>query len=295
MGKFIKELKPNPTNNNKEEISQYEDESKVALVENIKNAPPVIPQASEEDIHREREQAYMLGYEDASKKFRTESCEDCISRESVIEWLKDKDIIKTKNQEENARRSLAELASVTPSYNSIKTELKPCEDCISREAVDKLSRDLVHITRDKADFLCNFWEGLKTLPPVTPTNEDIKEAYLKGYDYGVKDWLKSKTQPCEDCISREQALLALTGMDLPTDRDKLIALFTERIQQLSPVTPERPKGKWIKVITNIDEWGETWHFKCSICGEKSNKGYRPLENYCHNCGAEMSGGEESEG
>lgn len=41
-------------------------------------------------------------------------CEDAISRESVIEWLKDKDIIKTKNQEENARRELGELPSVTP-------------------------------------------------------------------------------------------------------------------------------------------------------------------------------------
>lgn len=50
--------------------------------------------------------------------------EDCTSKELVIEWLKDKDIIKTKNQEENARRELAELPSVTPSYNSIKTELE---------------------------------------------------------------------------------------------------------------------------------------------------------------------------
>lgn len=40
--------------------------------------------------------------------------EDCISRESVIEWLKDKDIIKTKNQEENARKELAFLSSVIP-------------------------------------------------------------------------------------------------------------------------------------------------------------------------------------
>lgn len=43
-----------------------------------------------------------------------EPCEDCISRQAVLEWLKDKDIIKTKNQEENARRELAELPSVTP-------------------------------------------------------------------------------------------------------------------------------------------------------------------------------------
>lgn len=50
--------------------------------------------------------------------------EDCISKESVIEWLKDKDIIKMNYQEENARRELAELTSVIPSYNSVKTELE---------------------------------------------------------------------------------------------------------------------------------------------------------------------------
>ena len=51
--------------------------------------PSVTPQPSEEDIHREREQAYMLGYEDASKKFRTEPCEDCISREALKQKLQE--------------------------------------------------------------------------------------------------------------------------------------------------------------------------------------------------------------
>lgn len=36
-----------------------------------------------------------------------------------------------------------------------------------------------------------------------------KETYIQGYDYGVKDWFKSKTQPCEDAISREDALKAI--------------------------------------------------------------------------------------
>jgi hypothetical protein len=36
-----------------------------------------------------------------------------------------------------------------------------------------------------------------------------KEAYIQGYDYGVKDWFKSKSQPCEDAISREDALKAI--------------------------------------------------------------------------------------
>lgn len=61
---------------------------------------------------------------------------------------------------------------ISPKY--LKTELEqlaleqePCEDCISRQAVDELSKELVHTTKDKADFLCNFWEGLQKLPPVT--------------------------------------------------------------------------------------------------------------------------------
>ena len=43
-------------------------------------------------------------------------CEDAISREAVIEWLKAKDIIKMSWQEENARKELSDLPSVQPSH-----------------------------------------------------------------------------------------------------------------------------------------------------------------------------------
>lgn len=49
----------------------------------------------------------------------------------------------------------------------------PCDDAISRQAVDELSKELVHTTRDKADFLCNFWERLQKLPPVYPQNTNV--------------------------------------------------------------------------------------------------------------------------
>ena len=82
-------------------------------------------------------------------------------------------------------------------------EAQPSEDCISREeAIEKAIN-----TVDEWDGGCNkrraemIEKALKNLPPIKPTSEDIKEAYLKGYDYGVKDWFKSKTQPSEDCIS----------------------------------------------------------------------------------------------
>lgn len=48
---------------------------------------------------------------------------------------------------------------------------KNVRDLISRQAVDELSKALVHTTRDKADFLCNFWEGLQKLPPLIPKAE----------------------------------------------------------------------------------------------------------------------------
>ena len=96
-------------------------------------------------------------------------------------------------------------------------------------------------------------------------------------------------QPCEDCVSREEALLALTGMDLPTDRDKLIALFTERIQHLPPVTPQRPKGKWIMnsdypdrlICDKCNAQFDVWHWESKQM------------HYCPNCGS-YNGGEEDE-
>lgn len=57
-------------------------------------------------------------------------------------------------------------------------------------------------------------EYVKTMPPVTPTSEDIKEAYLKGYDYGVKDWFRSKTQPCEDVVSRSELQKTMDSLPL---------------------------------------------------------------------------------
>ena len=57
---------------------------------------------------------FIEATEIAIKAIEAQPCENCVRREAVIEWLKDKDIIKTKNQEENARRELVALPSVTP-------------------------------------------------------------------------------------------------------------------------------------------------------------------------------------
>lgn len=72
-----------------------------------------------------------------------------------------------------------------PSYNSIKTELKPCTDAISRQSAIFLSSDLKQDLPDDeriADMVMAHNEGvseyqtqLSLLPPVNPQNCDTCE------------------------------------------------------------------------------------------------------------------------
>lgn len=96
---------------------------RAVYVSDIRKMPSVTPQASEEDIHREREQAYMLGYEDASKKFRTEPCEDCVSI-GVFEQCK--------WERDTAIEQLNQLGY------GLGEKIKTDGDYISREQVKKL-------------------------------------------------------------------------------------------------------------------------------------------------------------
>lgn len=85
---------------------------------------------------------------------------DYVSQEAVIEWLKDKDIIKTKNQEENARRELVFLSSAMQ---------KPCEDCISRDDSIELIAGADETNGNEPVFSGKqVIKMLKGLPSVTP-------------------------------------------------------------------------------------------------------------------------------
>lgn len=156
------------------------------------------------------------------------------------------------------------------------------EDCISREAV----RELICQNNDYygySDRFHEFTEKCLQLPPVTPRT--------------------NLAETSQDCISREAML------SLHTEYAEKIGATTfwklrDDIRALPPVTPERPKGKWIRCKSRFGKY-----FKCSECGRKLNWIDRD-DNYCNNCGsdnsestkeffkewdaryAEMSGGEE---
>ena len=93
----------------------------------IEDLPSVTPSINVDAIHREREQAYLRGYEDASKKYRQEPCNDAISREDALKLLYDFKEKHTEDREQHPInygtlldliRLIRELPSVTPSVTN---------------------------------------------------------------------------------------------------------------------------------------------------------------------------------
>ena len=167
------------------------------------DVPHVVPKLNVDntlkDIFRECGQAYMLGYEDASKKFRTNLGQEAVSREAV-ETFKEALIDKlaytgyTEEYKDEIIDIINQMPSVTPSYNSIKTELKPCEDCVSREAVSVLVDELARAISDerigisRGRSTATIMRDILHLSSVTPQRPKGKwmecggdEPWLKGY------------------------------------------------------------------------------------------------------------------
>ena len=83
-----------------------------------------------------------------------------------------------------------EHPELNPSYNGVKSELKPCDDCISREAVIKIFGEVHPLDYNKQSYIAN----IKKLPSVTPKAEskeqykaDLQGAYDCGYNCGYTD------------------------------------------------------------------------------------------------------------
>lgn len=186
---------------------------------------------------------------------------------------------------------------------AVKDQLdgQPCEDCISRSEL--LRHQHIIYDDDEEGYRAVYVKDIKALPSVTPTSEDIKEAYLKGYDYGVKDWFKSKTQPSEDAVSRKKVIILIdeaseihpykvvgdydTYADYNQGWSDACDWLYANIEGIPSVTPERQKGKWIHKMQIMSN---PYTYKCSVC-----KGWeKDKTKYCPNCGAYMSGGGEDE-
>ena len=161
---------------------------------------------------------------------------------------------------------------------------QPSEDCISREQA-LLALTGMDLPTDRDKLIALFTERIQHLPPVTPTNADTREAYIKGYDYGVKDWFKSKAQPSEDCVSRQDAIDTVVF-----ECGEWIGLAKEiskQLRQLPPVTPQRPKGKW---MYKMQVMNNPYTYKCSVC----NGWEKDKTKYCPNCGSYNGGNDNGD-
>ncbi len=107
-------------------------------------------------------------------------CEDCISREAVMHILDEVgEDFDTPREAiipiDYMADMISELPSVTPSYNSVNTELKSCNDCVSREAVMKCFKKWQPYM---ATRLWDYEQELSKLPSVTPKADLWSRLYI---------------------------------------------------------------------------------------------------------------------
>ena len=115
-----------------------------------------------------------------------------------------------------------------------------------------------------------------------------------------------EAQPSEDCISRQAAIEGLARIakaKAKSDAQKsMMGRCMFFVEQLPPVTPQRTKGKWIKIQSGDKDFPES--IVCSRCkNENSHLDFdehgEPIgkvfvtSKYCPNCGS-YNGGEEDE-
>lgn len=140
------------------------------------------------------------------------------------------------------------------------------------------------------------------------------KGYLTDY-FSIKDYneieeimLALEQQPCEDCISRKDAINLVHDLAQPCDNsydwDISADDMIDGIKELPSVTPQPKIGKWImkhrthnkiKHYTGQDEMGETHTISvleryevdepyCSECGKLAGD---TSQDYCCACGAKM--------
>ena len=127
-------------------------------------------------------------------------------------------------------------------------------------------------------------------PTIDKFTKEVAEKALDEITYEgktIREWVEiiTKQQQSEDAISRSE-LLRHQHIIYDDDGEDYKAVYVKDIKAMPSVTPERPKGKWIFKDDNIAI--PTGYYQCSECEEGK---LLVKDNFCPNCGAEMSGGE----
>lgn len=91
---------------------------------------------------------------------------------------------------------------------------------------------------------------------------------------------------CKDYISREDAIMCMTGeyvADMTYKPEDIISKHIQRLKALPPVTPIKSKGHWIE---ERNDYGEITHWHCSNCYKDSGFITTCKWDYCPSCGSD---------
>jgi hypothetical protein len=176
-----------------------------------------------------------------------------MTREEAINLLADMD---------SDKYTAREAVALTMAIKAL--EQQSCEDCISRQEVNKLVDELARAISDEK---CHIQRGRN----YGRIMHDILE--LPSVEYETD----------EDCISRERVLLEINriGFDAFTSYD-YYSNFYDFVDGLSSEEPERKTGKWVHMVG----WWE-----CDQCNaeytEMPTCMGKVIYEYCPMCGCRM--------
>ena len=156
-------------------------------------------------------------------------------------------------------------------YQMSDTERNQCKKCAEEHR--QLAEWLKELKRLKEQEPCEDWYDV---PSNEMTLEQARQA-VKDLRKKLAEYLTQ--EPCEDCISRQDALNCLTATGLK--KFDFILGARNKIKNLPSATPQSKTGRWIYTGDYITDG----MLKCSECGFEHDVSERFV--YCPNCGAKM--------
>lgn len=158
-----------------------------------------------------------------------------------------------------------------------------CEECnlYGTTGTDHCEKDCVRMAIEALQTEPYFWEKCPYYEP------DIMFDGKEEYDWGKCTY---KPEPCEDCISREDVISAITDLWEPIeyrDEDEFLEFLKKSIERIPSVQPTQRVSKWIDEGHYDELYGAS--MKCLRCRRKSIGG----GTYCKWCGAKMERSESN--
>lgn len=138
-------------------------------------------------------------------------------------------------------------------------EQEPCDDCVSRQAVD----DAIYDYSRSCDVnYSQLMEFIDKIPPVKPAE---------------------KQEPCKDCISRAYIEPIVEELEnICINGDKSVLDMLSNIKNAPPVKPTEKVGQW---ISNAEDDLKISEYTCSNCKGLSDED----SDYCPKCGSYNGG------